>query len=431
MMKEIQYKDFSLRTHKKNWRINKPNVCQFELTFSCDFHCLYCYSDCYNNPGHIKKELSTNAVKMILDKVYEAGCLWLCFTGGDPLKREDFLEIYAYAKKKGFIITIFTNGYSLTKRIADFLTDEPPFVVELTINAVSKKTFEEISQVPDSYEKTLEGLKMLIERKIPLKIKTMLIKNNLEQLPKIKNFIAGLGLKFRPGSFIYARLNKDIYPCSLRITPQEAFDLYGGSNLVNTEKPVLNADGRRCNADGRRFSRRNNLRESAFDSRESALKDTFSMVTNLDSRNKEDGDCFYPPYNQTEDTEDQRLNTLLFRCAAGSGDGVSITPYGRMIFCPSLREPSIDLLKQDIPEALFRLFPQMRQKTFSKNSPCFGCQIRHLCYSCPGNAFLEKGDMELPIEWFCELAHLMAGYKLHATSHKLQAVKYRRENAEL
>ena len=27
-MKEIQYKAFSLRTHKENWRIKRPNVCQ-------------------------------------------------------------------------------------------------------------------------------------------------------------------------------------------------------------------------------------------------------------------------------------------------------------------------------------------------------------------------------------------------------------------
>ncbi|MBL7198051.1 MAG: NAD(P)/FAD-dependent oxidoreductase [Candidatus Omnitrophica bacterium] len=56
--------------------------------------------------------------------------------------------------------------------------------------------------------------------------------------------------------------------------------------LVNTEKPFLNANIRRLHADSRGLARRNNLRVSVFDSRESALKNTFSMVTKL-NRNKE------------------------------------------------------------------------------------------------------------------------------------------------
>src|SRR4030042_1866779 len=116
-MKEIEYQDFSLATHNKNWQINKANVCQFELTFKCGLHCKHCYSDCFNNPSSISRELDTKQIKLILDKVYAAGCFWLCFSGGDPLAREDFLGIYSYAKQKGFIITVFTNGYSMNDGI--------------------------------------------------------------------------------------------------------------------------------------------------------------------------------------------------------------------------------------------------------------------------------------------------------------------------
>ncbi|MFQ5868041.1 MAG: radical SAM protein, partial [bacterium] len=87
-MREIQYKTFSLRTHKKNWLLKRPNVCQFELTFGCNLHCKHCYTDCYNKPDCLKKELKTGEVKFILDKVYKAGVIWLCFTGGDPLTRK-------------------------------------------------------------------------------------------------------------------------------------------------------------------------------------------------------------------------------------------------------------------------------------------------------------------------------------------------------
>lgn len=72
-MKEISYKVFSLKAHRNNWQLHKPNVCQFELTFKCGLNCKHCYTSCYNKLNYISKELSTKQVKQILDRVYEAG----------------------------------------------------------------------------------------------------------------------------------------------------------------------------------------------------------------------------------------------------------------------------------------------------------------------------------------------------------------------
>jgi len=224
-MKKLNYKDFSFRTHMLNWHRHKPNICQFELTFKCNLHCKHCYSDCYNNPYYIKKELNTKQVKFILDKIYKAGVIWLCFTGGDPLTREDFLDIYSYAKNKGFIITIFTNGYSMTKKITDYLENMPPFVIEITLNAITKKTYEYISGVGDSFEKIMAGIDMIMRRKLPLKIKTQVTRQNIKERERIKRFVQGLGLRFRPSPMLHARLDGDISPCKLRITPQQILDI--------------------------------------------------------------------------------------------------------------------------------------------------------------------------------------------------------------
>ena len=208
-----------------NWRRHKSNICQFELTFKCDLHCKHCYSDCYNNSYYTKKELNTKQVKFILNMLYKTSVIWLGLTGGDPFTRKDFLDIYSYAKNKGFIITIFTNGYSMTKKIADYLQDKPPFVVEITLNAITKKTYEATSGVGDSFEKTMAGIGMIVKRKIPLKIKTQVTKQNIEELEQVKEFVEGLGLKFRPYPMLHARLDGNIAPCKLRVTPQQILDI--------------------------------------------------------------------------------------------------------------------------------------------------------------------------------------------------------------
>lgn len=342
-MREIQYKDFSLKAHKKNWRIKRPNVCQFELTFGCDLRCKHCYTDCYNRDEYKKGELNTAQVKHILDKVYNAGAIWLCFTGGDPLTREDFLEIYSYAKDKGFIVTIFTNGYSMTGEIVEYLEKRPPFVIEITLNGATKETYEKITNVQGSFEKTMNGLGMILDRKIPLKIKTQVTKDNLKELPEIKMFIEKLGVKFQPSAILHARLDGNPAPVNLRISPQEFLSLNG---KIKTE----------C----------------------------------LNEINK---------HNEHSD--------FLFSCAIGGGDGINIDPHGNMHPCSCIREPLVNLLTSSIEQGVSKLLPLVRGRRFTTDSKCHDCKIRELCRNCPGKALLEAGEMEAPLEYFCELAEAM------------------------
>jgi len=374
-MKEIQYKTFSWKIHKKNWQIKRPNVCQFELTFRCGLYCKHCYLGCYSKPSYLKRELTTAQVKFLLDKLHQAGVIWICFTGGDPLTREDFLEVYSYARGKGFIISIFTNGYSMTKGIANYLKNRPPFVIEITLNGVTKEIYEKISQVKGSFEKMLAGLEMITQRKLPLEIKTQVMKDNLEELPKIREFVENRGLKFRVSSDLYSRLNGDSTPCSLRIAPDE----------------VLSLDKR----------------------------------LNVDLMNQEDERTSSIEYPVSEEAKGQNYlqneyeetNTNLFCCAVGGGDGINLDPFGNMFFCNLIRQPSFNLLELSIEEAMNRLLPLARGRKFTTDSKCKYCRIRDFCHSCPGRALLEAGDMEAPVEYYCKLAE--------ATSEQTQATSNR------
>ena len=115
MIKTGHYKNWSAKFHKTH--ADEPIAIEMELTYRCPIHCVHCYSDCYNNPEFAENELATSDVKRIMDKLYDAGSMWLCFTGGDPLARRDFIELYDYAKNKGFILTIFTSLVGLSDEI--------------------------------------------------------------------------------------------------------------------------------------------------------------------------------------------------------------------------------------------------------------------------------------------------------------------------
>ncbi|MCX6795897.1 MAG: radical SAM protein, partial [Candidatus Falkowbacteria bacterium] len=329
-MEEIQYKKFSWNTHKNNWKLKRPNVCQFELTFRCGLNCNYCYASCYNKPKFIKKELNTRQIKLILDKVYDSGVIWLCFTGGDPLARNDFLDVYSYAKDKGFIINIFTNGYSMTKKIADYLGKKPPFVIEITLNGVTKETYEKISGIKGSFNKTIKGLKLILKRKLPLKIKTQIIKDNLEEAPRIREFVENLGLQFRPTTMLHSRLNRDLTPSFLRI---ELIKILGEDKKFNMD---LNED------------------ECGY-----KVNTTRSTDANIGGPNR-----------QSELKVFAERNNYLFGCSIGGGDGIYIDPYGNSIPCICIREPKVKLLKEGVIEAQKKILTWVKTRHFESDSKC-------------------------------------------------------------
>lgn len=351
-MREIQYRSFSWNTHKKNWRINRPNLCQFELTFRCALHCRHCYSDCYNKLTYLKKELNTKEVRLILDGVYRAGIIWLCFTGGDPLAHKDFLDIYSYVKDKGFIIIVFTSGYLLNEEIVKYFKRKPPFVIELTLNAITEDLYERIAQVEGSFRKVMEGLDLILKAKLPLKIKTQVTQDNLEELTQIKKFIENLGLKFRPSYLLYPRLNGDLTPCNLRISPQEILNLNGNRRSLDDDCRLLPITDYPASPAGRRLP-----------------------------------------------------ITDLFPCAIGGGDGIYIDPYGNVFLCNLIRKPSFNLLKLkiDIKYAQEQLLSLVRERKFITSSKCRNCNLRSFCMICPGKAYLETGDEEAPLEYYCRL----------------------------
>jgi radical SAM protein with 4Fe4S-binding SPASM domain len=193
---------------------------------------------------------------------------------------------------------------------------------------------------------------MIRKQKIPLKIKTMITKQNLEEFHNIKKFIQDLGMRFKFDYQIFPRLNRDLTPCSLRIDPREALVIEGRLGLGRIE-------------------------------REYCLAATF-----------------------TEQKSEK--NRYIFRCAAGSTDGFNVDPYGKMFFCHAIRRPAMDLLNGgNIKKCLYELFAQTRLREFKTDSKCRDCEIAQLCSRCPGKAYLETNDMEAPLEWHCELTHLI------------------------
>src|SRR5512136_2635476 len=86
-----------------------------ELTERCNNACLHC---CINRPTHdpraARRELSAAQWGKILRQAADLGALSVRFTGGEPLLRPDFADIYLGARRLGLKVMLFTNARLIT-----------------------------------------------------------------------------------------------------------------------------------------------------------------------------------------------------------------------------------------------------------------------------------------------------------------------------
>ena len=156
-----------------------------ELTYGCNLRCVHCY-----NPTHeAKNELPTEKVFQILDQLAAQGVLWVGFTGGELFTRRDVMEIFQYAKQKGFVISILTNATLITPERADNIKALEPYLVDVSIYGATAETYERVTRVPGSFKKFVTGIDLLLERKAPILLKIILMSLNVHEFEEMNPIV--------------------------------------------------------------------------------------------------------------------------------------------------------------------------------------------------------------------------------------------------
>jgi MoaA/NifB/PqqE/SkfB family radical SAM enzyme len=145
-----------------------------ELTSRCNNNCRHCY---INLPVDDKqaqvKELTLKEIKHIAEQAVSLGAVWCLITGGEPLLRGDFFDIFLCLKKAGLLVSVFTNATLLTDEHARFFKEYPPRDIEVTVYGATAGTYEKVTRKPGSFAAFMRGLNLLLENRIKVRMKAM------------------------------------------------------------------------------------------------------------------------------------------------------------------------------------------------------------------------------------------------------------------
>ncbi len=353
-MEQVSYGAFSADVHQRHTGDRVPIQVSIEVTRRCPLECLHCYNNLpMSDVDARRREMTTQEHFRLLDQLVDIGCFWILYTGGEIFARKDFLEIYTYAKKKGFLITLFTNGTIMTEEIADYLAEWPPFAIEITLYGRTRETYEALTAIPGSYDRCLRGIRMLKDRGLPLKLKTVATSVNKHEILSMRQFAEEeLGVEFKVDGQINPRIDCSQSPLAVRLTPEEvvALDLHSPKEI----------------AEYRRLAKR-------------------------DQEN---------PPNLAD-------NESVYFCGGGM-NSFSINPYGEMGICVISQQETFSTKSIPVKEVWEKTVRELRLRKRTRVTKCTQCRIQSLCGMCPANGELENGDRESPVEFLCNVAHLRA-----------------------
>ncbi len=352
---EIQgYEDWSLELHQQVVAHRTPVSGSIELTRRCNMRCTHCYNNLATGHQEAQRgELTYEEHCRILDEITDAGCLWLLYTGGEIFARPDFLDIYTYAKQKGLLLTLFTNGTLINATIADYLAEWRPFSIEISIYGRTPEIHDRITGIPGSFERCMRSIRLIMKRDLPLILKTMVLTLNKHEIWDMKRFVEEeLGLDFRFDAMLNPRIDCSLSPLAVRLSPCEVVEL----DLQDPKR--MTGWTQFC-------------------------------------------EHFHGPA--------PRINGHhpLFTCGGGQ-NAFAIDPEGKLSPCVLWDESTYDLRQGSFREGWEGFLLKLTQGEITKKSKCLNCEIRSMCGMCPANGLLEAGGPETPVDFLCQVAHLRA-----------------------
>ena len=333
-----------------------PLAGSMDLTYRCNNDCRHCWLRIPAGSPERQRELTFDEITGIVDEARSMGCRTWSISGGEPMLRPDFAEIFDYITRKSASYSLNTNGTLITPETARLLKRKGTKMVALY--GATAEVHDHITRTPGSFEAAIRGFAYLREAGAGFMVQVVPMRDNYHQFDDMVELAESLSPHWRLGAvWLYLSAsgdpekNREIR--RQRLAPQQVVEL-------STPDPSHNG--------------RHGSEETETDMR---------CPGNVDDR--------------------------LFGACIGIRRDFHVDPYGRMTFCGFVKDPDMlyDLRKGTFRECWDEFIPSLAGRVrggqeYGEN--CGSCQYRSDCPWCPVYGYLEHRRFSAPVGYLCDVA---------------------------
>ncbi len=330
---------------QKAFDLGVPLAVHLDVTYRCNERCVHCYLE-HDDHG----EMTTAEIKGVLDQLAEAEVFFLTFSGGEVFLRRDFFELVEHARRLLFNVKIKTNAVMIGKREAQRLRELTVDGVQISVYSHRPEVHDAITKLPHSFERSMQGIRLLRDHGINVTIANVLMTLNLADQYHLQKLAGEMGVHYTVDPTITPMMDGNTSILSLRIPGEELKEVFRNPALVP------------------------NMEEF----------------------------CAPPPPVSEHDLEG-------YSCSAGHSF-CYISPYGDVFPCVQFPLPSGNVRQQKFLD-IWNGSPQLQEvrSIQAKHLPvCSSCTHVASCSRCPGLAYME-GNMRGPSTADCEKSFYKTG----------------------
>jgi MoaA/NifB/PqqE/SkfB family radical SAM enzyme len=348
-----------------------------DLTYRCNNTCLHCWLWESPEASIGREELSFDEIVRVVNEARQMGCRVWGISGGEPMLRPDFAEIFEYITRKTISYRLNTNGTLITPEIARLMKRKGRKMVALY--GATAEVHDHVTRSPGSFEATLRGFAYLKEAGARFEVQIVPMKANYHQHSQMLELAESLSPHYRIGAawlFLSACgsaarnseiMRQRLEPGEVLVLDPPAVAYEAAQALENLEAPP-------------------------------AL------------------DC--PPSNHQDDR--------LFAGCIHSRSNFHIDPYGGMSFCSFIKDPALryNLRQGTFQQAWDEFIPALADvvhggQEYLEN--CASCDMATHCRWCGVYGYLEQGRFSAKVEYLCQVAQEVKRYK---ETWKLDHLRY-------
>ncbi len=159
----------------------------------CPLHCPHCYRDASRK---LPDELSTHEAYRLIEQIANLGARILVFSGGEPLSREDIVELVRYAHDQGLLPAIATSGLLVSERIVRDLASAGLRYVAISLDSHIPEKHDRFRGVSGLWRRALEGIKMFADQGVEVQLNFTMTTENVDDLEHVVKLCEELGVKY-------------------------------------------------------------------------------------------------------------------------------------------------------------------------------------------------------------------------------------------
>ncbi len=196
----------------------KLQVLAWEITRSCNLYCAHCRASAAYGP--FEGELSTEECYHLIDEILEVGKPIIILSGGEPLAREDVVQVGKYAVSKGLRVAMGSNGTLVTEEIATKLKDIPISRLAISLDFPVAELQDDFRGKKGAFEEAMTGIANASHAGIEVQINSTITKLNVSLLEQTLSLALEVGaVAFHPFFLVPTGRGKDLE--SAELSPQQ------------------------------------------------------------------------------------------------------------------------------------------------------------------------------------------------------------------